>query len=72
MPLSGRAEIVIAEPVARQAPGSGRDHDSSRRRLGLQPRCQVGRLADHPVCLAAAYLADHDQPGGDADAGIQW
>jgi hypothetical protein len=61
---------VIAEPGAGQAACCRRDDDTARRRLGLQPRRQIGGLADHGVGFAAADLADHDQPRGDADASI--
>jgi hypothetical protein len=48
-----RAEIVMAEPVAGQAPGRGCDDDPTGRRLRLQPRRQIGCLAYHGVGFAA-------------------
>ena len=71
MPLSGRAKIAIRKPVAGEASRCRRDHDTARWRLGLQPRRQVGGLTDHGVGLAAADLANHDQPRGDADPRAQ-
>jgi hypothetical protein len=45
-------------------------NSTSRSAVVRSARCQIGRFAGHGVCLAAAYLSDHHQPGGDADASI--
>src|SRR5262249_20598982 len=66
-----RAEVVIAEPVAGQAPGRGCDDDPTGRRLRLQPRRQIGCLAYHGVGFAATDFAYDDQPGSDANAGAE-
>src|SRR5215471_5900203 len=66
-----RSKIAIVEPVAGEAPGRRGDDDAAGRCFGLQPRRQIGSLADHGVGFAAADFADHDQAGGDADAGAE-
>ena len=46
------------------------DDDSAWLGKGLEPRREVGRLADHGLLLRRALadqLANHDQPGRDAD-----
>ena len=50
------------------------DHDRARLGQRLQPGGQVRRLADHRLLLGgtrADQVADHDKPGGDADADLQ-
>ena len=42
--------------------------------IALQPRREVRRLADDAALLRFAradQVADHDQPGGNADTGLQ-
>ena len=68
------SEITKHEQIAEQP--AGRLGDDHRARLGrtLQPRREIGRVADHRLLLRRAFadeIADHDQPGGDADARLQ-
>ena len=67
-----RPEIVELEQAADQPPGRLGDHDAARLGQRLQPGREVRRLADHRLLLRrtlADQIADHDEPGGDADPG---
>src|SRR6202453_778576 len=63
-------EIAQAKPVAEQPARRHRDHDAARVGQALQPRGEVGRVADHRLLLSGALsheIADHDEAGRDAD-----
>ncbi len=65
-----RRERRQLERGADQLPRGLGDHHLARLGHALQPGRQVGRLADHGLLLRrslADQLADHDEPGGDAD-----
>ena len=50
------------------------DGDGARRRLGLQTRREIRRLADDRLLLGGArsdQVTDDDEPRGDADAALQ-
>ena len=68
------AERAQLEPIANQ-PARGRgDHHRGGLGQRLQSRGQVRRLADHRLLLCGTFadeIADHDQPGGDADADLE-
>jgi hypothetical protein len=64
-------EIGQPEQVADQAAGGAGEDDLPRFRQSLQARREVGGLADHRLLLRRALadqIADHDKPGGNADA----
>ena len=68
------AEIGALEQRMDQLAGRGADHHAVGLGDPLQPRREVGGLADHRMPAlrpAADQLADHYQAGGDADAGLQ-
>ena len=70
-----RAEVLELEQIAEKL--SRALSDDHRVRLGdpLQTRREVRRLADDAALLRLTrsdQVADHDQPGGDANAGLQW
>jgi len=70
VPAEGAQPEQIAEPPAR---GRG-DHHRAGLGQSLQARGQVRRLADHRLLLRGAFanqVADHDEPGGDADPNLQ-
>ena len=59
------AEVGKLEQVANQPPGARADHDRPGVRQGLQPRGEIGRLADHgllPRRTLADELADDARP----------
>ena len=65
-----RAEVDALEQVADEPARAGGDDDAVRLGQPLQPRGQVRGLADDRLLLrgaAAEQVADHDQPGRDAD-----
>ena len=67
-----RPEVGELEQAADQPAGRLADHDAAWRGQRLETRRQIRRLADHSLLLGRALadqLADHDQPGGDADPG---
>ncbi len=68
------AERVQPEPIADE-PARGRsDHYRAGLGQSLQSRRQVRRLADHRLLLRRAFadqVADHDEPGGYADAHLK-
>jgi hypothetical protein len=61
------AESTQPEQLAEQPAGRGRNHDRPRRCQRLQPRCEVGGLADHRLLLRR-QIAGHHQPGRNANA----
>ena len=64
-------EVGEPEQVADQAAGGAGEDDLSGFRKSLQACCEVGGLADHRLLLRRAFadqIADHDKPGGNADA----
>ncbi len=66
-----RTEIADLEQGAELAPRRIGDDDLVRFGEALQAGRQVRRLADHRLLLRGAganEIADHDEPGGDADA----
>ena len=69
------AQIHVLEQPAGQPPRARRDHHRARLGQRLQPRREVGRLADHRLFLRGALadqIADDHQSGGDADPHLQW
>jgi hypothetical protein len=63
------------EHAAELLPGALADYHGARPRKGLQASRQVRCLADHAALLrrpGANQIADHDKPGGDTDASLQW
>jgi hypothetical protein len=65
------AELAQPEKVADQAAGGAGEDDLPGFGKSLQARCKVGGLPDHRLLLRRALadqIADHDQPGGNADA----
>ena len=73
IPLSSRcAQILEREAGAQEAARRAGDHHLAGRRDPLQARRKVGRLADHRLLLRRALadqVADHHEPGRDADPG---
>ncbi len=68
------AECLQPEPIAEQPARGGGDHHRAGLGQSLQSCGQVRRLADHRLLLRGALanqIADHDEPGGDADAHLQ-
>jgi hypothetical protein len=62
------------ERAAQQPPRGPCDHDGARPGERLQPRRQIGRLANDGLFLRrplADEVANHDDAGGYADADIQ-
>ncbi len=67
-----RTEIGEIEQTAHQPAGRLADDHVARSRDRLEPCGEVGRLADHRLllrCTLADQIADHDEPGRDADPG---
>jgi len=65
------AEIGEPEQVADEVAGGAGEDDLPGLRKRLQARREVGGLADHRLLLRRALadqIADHDQPGGNANA----
>jgi hypothetical protein len=65
------AEIPQPEQVADQAAGGAGEDDLPGLRKRLQTRREVRGLADHRLLPRRAFadqIADHDKPGGNADA----
>ena len=63
-------QVAQLEALAEEPSGAVRDHDAAGCRCCLQPRRVIGRFADHQFLAGgtlADQLADHDEPGGDAD-----
>ena len=68
----GWTEVGQLEQRAHQPPGRLADDDGAGRGKGLQPGCEIRRLADHGALLRLALahrLADHHEPGRDPDPG---
>ena len=68
------AQVHVLEETAGQPPRARRDHHRARFGQRLQPRREVGRLSDHRLFLRgtlADQIADHHQPGSDADPHLQ-
>ena len=68
------AEIAVLEEIADQPARAGGDDDRIRLGQGLQTGGEVRRLADDRLLLRRAFadqIADHHQPGGDADPRLQ-
>ena len=68
------AEVLVFEETAGQAVRALRDHHRVRLGKSLQPGGEVRRLTDHRLLLGGAgsdEIADHDQPGRDADTDPQ-
>ena len=66
-----RAAVGVFECAARKIARGLRDHDAARFGESLQPGGEVERVADCRLLARRALadqIADHDQPGGDADA----
>ena len=64
------AQILQAEPVADQPPGRGRHDDAARIGEALQPRGEIGRVADDGLLLRGALpddIARDDEAGRDPD-----
>ena len=69
-----RAKRLQLERAAQQPPRRLRDHHGARLGQRLQPRRQIGRLADDGLFLRRALsdeVADHDDAGRDADADLE-
>ncbi len=69
-----RAKRLQLERAAQQPPRRLRDHDAARLGQALQPRRQIGRLADDGLFLRRALsdeIANDDDAGRDADADPQ-
>ena len=65
------AQLLQPEPVADQAPGRRRDNDAARLGEALQPRGEIGRVADDRLLLRRPLpddVADDDEAGRDPDA----
>jgi hypothetical protein len=65
------AQIAQTEAVAEQSPRRRRHDYPAGFREPLQPRRQIGRVADHCLLLRRSFaddIADHDEARGDADA----
>ena len=68
------AEVGVLEQAAEQAPGGRVDDHAARLGQGLEAGGEVRGLADHRLLLRrtlADQVADHDQPGRDADPGLR-
>ena len=68
------AEVGVLEQAAEQAPGGRVDDHAARLGQGLEAGGEVRGLADHRLLLRrtlADQVADHDQPGRDADPGLE-
>ena len=69
-----RPEVFQIEQLADLPAGRFGDDQRVRRGQGLQPSGKVRRLADDPALLRGALadqIADHGQPGGDAEPHAQ-
>ena len=69
-----RPEVLKLKEIAEKPSRALRDDHGVRLGQGLQARRQVWRLADDAALLRVLrsdQVADHDQPGGDADTGLQ-
>ena len=69
-----RPEVFQIKQLADLPAGRFGDHQRVRRGQGLQPSGKVRRLADDPAllrCALADQIADHGQPGGDAEPHTQ-
>ncbi len=65
------AQLPQAELVADEAPGRRRDNDAAHFGEALQPRGQIGCVADDRLLLRRAFaheIADDDKAGRDANA----
>ena len=68
-------EVLQLEQIAEQLSRALGDDDRVRLGDPLQARREVRRLADDAALLRlprSDQVADHDQPGRNADAGLQW
>ena len=76
MPLRSLcAEVFKIEEIAEELSRALGDDDRVRLGNALQTRREVRRLADDRLLLSRTrsdQIADYDQPGGNADAGLQW
>jgi hypothetical protein len=69
------AEIAVFEEIADQPARTCGDDDRTRLGQCLQTGGEVGRFADDRLFLCRALtdqVTDHDQPGGDPDARLQF
>jgi hypothetical protein len=69
-----RPEVLVVEQPAGQPLRAGRDHHRPRLGQRLQPRRQVGRLADNTALARFALadqITDHDETGGYPDPRLQ-
>src|SRR5262245_11941751 len=69
-----RPERAAVEHASHKPPCAGCDHDLTWRGHRLEPRCQVGSLADgDPLAtvVSSDLLPDHNEPRGNADPGFQ-
>ena len=65
------AQLLQPEPVADQPPRRRRDNDAVRFGKPLQPRGEIGRVADDRLLLRRPlpyHVADDDEAGRDPDA----
>ncbi len=65
-----RLEGLELEQIAQELPCRFADHQLARLGQRLQPGREIGRVADHGLLTGGALadqLADHDEPGRDAD-----
>ena len=68
------AHVPQSEAVGDEPPGRRRDHDAARLGEALQPRGEIGRVADDRLLLRRAFAhetADDDKAGRDADANAE-
>ena len=76
MPLRSLcSEVLQLEQIAEELSRALGDDDRIRLGNALQPCREVRRLADDAALLRLArsdQIADHDQSGRNADAGLQW
>ena len=76
MPLRSLCpEVLKLEEIAEELSRALGDDDRVRLGNALQARREVRRLADDAALLRLTrsdQIADDDQPGGNADAGLQW
>jgi len=69
------AEIAVFEESADEPTRAGRNHDRVRLCQGLHPGGQVRRFTDDRLFPSRSFadrIADHDEPGCDPDARLQF
>ncbi len=67
-------QLLQAEPFADETASRRREHDAARVGKALQPRGEIGRVADDRLFLRRASsheIADDDEAGGDANANAE-